>query len=88
MVFERLAFKLSPPFKVTVPESSNLLLDCATQGDTAITWKRTNKVLPRNHMTFPNGTLLLRNVATNIAGTAYTWVAKNALRSLTATSII
>ena len=31
MVFERLAFILTPPLKVTVTQSSNLLLDCSAQ---------------------------------------------------------
>ena len=87
MVFERLAFILTPLLKVTVSQSSNLLLDCSAQGNTEITWKRTGKVLARNHVVYPNGTLLLRNVATNDAGT-YTCVAKNALRSVETTSVV
>ena len=87
MVFERLAFILTPPLKVTVTQSSNLLLDCSAQGKTEITWKRTGKVLPRNHVVHPNGTLLLRSVVTNDAGT-YTCVAKNALCSVEATSVV
>ena len=87
MVFERLAFILTPPLKVTVTQSSNLLLDCSAQGNTEITWKRTGKILPRNHVVHPNGTLLLRRVVTNDAGT-YTCVAKNALRSVEATSVV
>ena len=86
-VFERLAFILTPPLKVTVSPSSNLLLDCSAQGNTEITWKRTGKHLPHNHVVYPNGTLLLRNVVTNDAGT-YTCVAKNALRSVEATSTV
>ena len=44
-VFERLAFILTPPLKVTVLQSSNLQLNCSAQGNTEITWKRTGKVL-------------------------------------------
>ena len=87
MVFERLAFILTPPLKVTVTQSSNLLLYCSAQGNTEITWKRTGKILPRNHVVHPNGTLLLSRVVTNHAGT-YTCVAKNALRSVEATSVV
>ena len=86
-VFERLAFILIPPLKVTVSQSSNMLLNCSAQGNTEITWKRTGKLLPHNHVVYPNGTLLLRNVVSNDAGT-YTCVAKNALRSVEATSIV
>ncbi|CAH3030482.1 unnamed protein product, partial [Porites evermanni] len=86
-VFERLAFILTPPLKVTVSQSSNMLLNCSAQGNTEITWKRTGKLLPHNHVVYPNGTLLLRNVVSNDAGT-YTCVAKNALRSVEATSIV
>ena len=86
-VFERLAFILTPPLKVTVSQSSNMLLNCSAQGNTEITWKRTGKLLPHNHVVYPNGTLLLRNVVTNDAGT-YTCVAKNALRSVEATTVV
>ena len=78
-VIGKLKFTFTPPLKATVSESSNLLLDCAAKGNAEITWKRTGKVLPHNHVAYPNGTLLLRNVVPNNAGT-YTCVAKNALR--------
>ena len=87
VVTDRLRIILAPPSKVTTSESSNLLLECAAQGNTEITWKRTGRVLPRNHVVYPNGTLLLRSVVANDAGT-YSCVAKNALRSVKATSII
>ena len=86
-VFERLAFILTPTLKVTVLQSSNLQLNCSAQGNTEITWKRTGKVLASNHVVWPNGNLLLRNVVTNDAGT-YTSVAKNALPSVEATSVV
>ena len=86
-VFERLAFILTPPLKVTVSQSRYLLLNCSAQGNTEITWKRTGKRLPHDHVIYPNGNLLLKNVVTNDAGT-YTCVAKNALRSVEATSVV
>ena len=86
-VIGKLKFTFTPPLKATVSESSNLLLDCAAKGNAEITWKRTGKVLPHNHVAYPNGTLLRRNVVPNNAGT-YTCVAKNALRSVEANSVV
>ena len=87
IVIDRLTFTLTPPRKVTVSQSSNLVLNCAAQGNTEITWKRTGKGLPHSHLIYSNGTLLLRSVVTNDAGT-YSCVAKNALRSVETTSVV
>ena len=87
IVIDRLTFTLTPPRKVTVSQSSNLLLNCAAQGHTEITWKRTGKGLPHNHLIYSNGTLLFSSVVTNDTGT-YSCVAKNPLRSVEATSVV
>ena len=82
-VIDRLKFTLTPPLKVAASEFSNLMLNCKVQGALEITWKRTNKYLPRTHVIFPNGTLFLKKVTTNDAG-SYTFVAKNYQRTIMA----
>ena len=87
IVIDRLTFTLTPPRKVTVSQSSNLLLNCAAQGHTEITWKRTGNGLPHSHLIYSNGTLFLSSVVTNDTGT-YSCVVKNPLRSVEATSVV
>ena len=86
-VIDRLKFTLTPPLKVAASEFSNLMLNCNVQGALEITWKRTNKYLPRTHVIFPNGTLFLKKVTTSDAG-SYTCVAKNYRRTIMASSIV
>ena len=86
-VIDRLKFNLKPPLKVAASEFSNLMLNCKAQGALEITWKRTNKYLPRTHVIFPNGTLFLKKVTTNDAG-FYTCVAKNYQRTIMASSTV
>ena len=86
-VIDRLKFTLTPPLKVAASEFSNLMLNCKVQGALEITWKRTNKYLPRTHVIFPNGTLFLKKVTTNDAG-FYTCVAKNYQRTIMASSTV
>ena len=86
-VIDRLKFTLKPPLKAAASEFSNLMLNCKAQGALEITWKRTNKYLPRTHVIFPNGTLFLKKVTTNDAG-SYTCVAKNYQRTIMASSTV
>ena len=86
-VIDRLKFTLTPPLKVAAFEFSNLMLNCKANGALEITWKRTNKHIPRTHVIFPNGTLFLKKVTTNDAG-SYTCVAKNYQRTITASSTV
>ena len=86
-VIDRLKFTLTPPLKVAASEFNNLMLNCKAQGALEITWKRTNKYLPRTHVIFPNGTLFLKKVTTNDAG-SYTCVAKNYQRTIMASSTV
>ena len=86
-VIDRLKFTLKPPLKDAASEFSNLMLNCKAQGALEITWKRTNKYLPRTHVIFPNGTLFLKKVTTSDAG-SYTCVAKNYQRTIMASSTV
>ena len=86
-VIDRLTFTLTPPIKFVVTELGDLMLNCQAQGSIEISWKRTNRNLPQNHIIFPNGTLYLKKVTTNDAGT-YTCVAKNYQRTIKTSSIV
>ena len=86
-VIDRLKFTLTPPLKAVVLVSCMLMLHCEAQGAIEIDWTRVGKHLSQNHVFYPNGTLLLTNISPNDAG-SYTCVAKNSLRSVTATSVI
>ena len=84
-VIDRLRFTITPPIKVVAFQSTSLILNCKAQGALEITWKRANKNLPQNHTIFSNGTLFVKKVTTNDAG-SYTCVAKNYRRTIMASS--
>lgn len=87
MVADRLKFTISPPLKVTANRSSDLMLNCKAQGSTGIIWERAGKSLPQNHVLYFNGTLLLRNLKGNDAG-SYKCIARNSQRSIEAVSFV
>ena len=86
-VIDRLKFNITPPIKVIAFASSSLILNCKAKGSLEITWKRANKDLPQNHTIFSNGTLFVKKVTTNDAG-SYTCVAKNYQRTIMASSTV
>ena len=63
------------------------MLNCAAQGSIVAVWKRPGQMLPQIHVIYPNGTLLLRKVAKNDAG-SYSCVAKNYRQTIEATSVV
>ena len=86
-VTDRLKFTQTPPLNVSTKKKSNLRLNCAARGTIVIIWKRAGQNLPQNHVVYRNGTLLLRNFSPKDAG-SYTCVAKNAYRSIEATTVV
>ena len=86
-VIDRLEFILAPPPTVVANESSDIILNCAAHGKKDILWERQSQAIPKNHAIFSNGTLLMRMVSLNDAGT-YKCVAKNYHRSIEATSVV
>ena len=86
-VIDRLKFSITPPIKAVASDSSTLILHCKAQGFLEITWKRASKNLPQNHVIFSNGTLFLKKVTTNDAG-SYTCIAKNYQRTIKASSTV
>ena len=86
-VIDRLRFTITPPIKVVAFQSTSLILNCKAQGALEITWKRANKYPPQNHTIFSNGTLFVKKVTTNDAG-SYTCVAKNYQRTIMASSTV
>ena len=86
-VIDRLKFTLAPPLKVAVSEFNNLMLNCKVQGALEITWKRTNKNLPQNHIFISNGSLFLKQVTPNDEG-SYTCVARNYQRTIEASCVV
>ena len=85
-VISGLKFTLRPPVKVVANVFSSVMFNCTAQGSLDIVWKRAGQGLPQNHVLFPNGTLLLRNISPVDAGT-YICVAKNSQRSIEVKSV-
>jgi len=86
-VLGKLKFTLIPPKIVVALGFSSVILNCRAKGSLEIVWKREGQSLPKNHVLYPNGTLLLQSVSSSDAG-AYTCVAKNFQRSIEVTSVL
>ena len=87
IVIDKLRFILTPQTKVVVSVYRNVMLNITALGSIDIDWKKEGQNLPQNHVIYPNGTLLLRVVNQNDAGT-YTCAAKNSQRSIEVTSVL
>ena len=86
-VIDRLEFSLAPPHTVVAKGRRNIVLNCAAHGKKGILWERQSKAIPKNHVIFSNGSLFLKIVSDNDAGT-YKCIARNYHRSIEATSVV
>ena len=86
-VIEELKFKLLPPVKLVASSSSAVILNCTAQGAIDISWKIAGQSHLPNHILYPNGTLVLKSLSLNDAGT-YTCVARNFHRSIKTNTLI
>ena len=86
-VIDRLEFILAPPPSIVAKEHSNIILNCAAHGKKDIIWVRKSQALPKNHAIFSNGTLLLKMISLNDAGT-YKCVARNYHLSIETTTVV
>ncbi|XP_022802122.1 peroxidasin homolog [Stylophora pistillata] len=84
---EELMFTLPPPSKIMVNVSNDLKMNCHAQGARLILWQRAGQGLPSGHIFYSNGSLLLKTVSPEDAG-SYTCIARNFYRSITASTLL
>ena len=84
-VFKQLKFTLLPSLKRLANISENILLTCLAQGAREVVWQRAGQSLPAGHILYSNGSLLLKNVSPDDAG-SFTCIARNFHRSITAST--
>jgi len=85
IVLEALKITILPPRKSLGLTSGDVILPCSAQGARDIVWQRTSQSLPTNHILYSNGSLLLKNISPNFAG-SYTCTARNFHRSVKAST--
>ena len=86
-VLEVLKFTILPPRKSLGLPSGDVLLPCSAQGARDIVWQRASQSLPTNHILYSNGSLFLKNISPNYAG-SYTCIARNFHRSVKASTFL
>ena len=86
IVLEQLKFTLLSPLK-RLAITSDVLLTCLAQGAREVVWQREGQGLPASHILYSNGSLLLKNVSPNDAG-SYTCIGRNFHRSITASTVL
>ena len=88
IVLKQFKFTSPPlPQKGVIEHSSHVLLTCLAQGAREIVWQRAGQSLPSSHILYSNGSLLLKNISPNYAG-SYTCVARNFHRSIKANTLL
>ena len=85
IVLEALKFTLLPPRKSLGLASGDVLLPCTAQGAREIVWQRASQSLPTSRILYSNGSLLLKKISSNYAG-SYTCIARNFHRSVKAST--
>jgi len=85
IVLEALKFTILPPRTSLGLTSRDALLPCSAQGALDIVWQRAGQSLPSNRILYSNGSLLLKNISPNYAG-SYTCIARNFHRSVKAST--
>ena len=80
-------FTVRPPRSITASTGGSALIPCSATGAAEITWRKVGGSLSSGHVKHANGTLALKRLAAQDAGT-YKCTARNFHRSIAATSTL